>query len=113
MDRARLEQRFAAVETLIERSSAARQIEASGVAGGRGVGGGEWRGGGRPAAGAGTGSGLEKIVSPKKKSSSAKSLPVKTVFAFFTSINALDTALKAEETSRCGNYTRNVIGVIA
>lgn len=35
VDRARLEQRFAAVETLIERSSAARQIETSGVAGAR------------------------------------------------------------------------------
>ena len=35
VDRARLEQRFAAVETLIERSSAARQIETSGAAGAR------------------------------------------------------------------------------
>lgn len=35
VDRVRLEQRFAAVETLIERSSGARQIESSGVAGAR------------------------------------------------------------------------------
>ncbi len=35
VDRVRLEQRFAAVETLLERSSAARQIESSGVAGAR------------------------------------------------------------------------------
>ena len=35
VDRVRLEQRFAAVETLLERSSASQQIDASGVAGAR------------------------------------------------------------------------------